>query len=187
MQWTHWVSITDIFVHFLAAAAIAAFFALMTSASSLYLFMQSFLDLLGTASAILSHLSGVEAGNVLSACSSSFCSSGDQAVLLTPASSAGVSSLWLALDSSLHRSRASFFWPEKRFQLSNKHNMTWHYKPFCKFSYAILLTSSLSELMAKFPLCISLALASTSLAVFGEFECWLINSAQTSHLIYLSN
>ena len=99
IQSTNSVLITFIFVHFFAAAAIAAFFALMISASSLYLFMQSFFDLFGTASATLSHLSGVEAGKVLSACSSSFCSSVDQGEVFSPASSAGESSLWLALDS----------------------------------------------------------------------------------------
>ena len=45
----------------------AAFLALIISANSLYRFMQSFFDLFGTASAILSHRSGVEDGNVFKA------------------------------------------------------------------------------------------------------------------------
>lgn len=42
---------------------------------TLYLFMHSFLVLVGTASEILSHLSVAVAGNVFKACSSLFCSS----------------------------------------------------------------------------------------------------------------
>ena len=53
---------------------------------TLYLFMQSFLLLDGTASAIFSHLSAVLAGKVFSACSNNFCSSLVQGAGLVPVS-----------------------------------------------------------------------------------------------------
>ena len=53
---------------------------------TLYLFIQSFLLLEGTASDILSHLSGVLAGYVLRACSSNFCSSVVQGAGFVPVS-----------------------------------------------------------------------------------------------------
>ena len=75
-----------------AAAACAAFFALTSSAISLYRFIQSFLLLFGMQLAILSHLSlPMEAGKVFRACSSSFCSSVVHGVTFSPWASAAVS------------------------------------------------------------------------------------------------
>ena len=67
------------------AAASAAFLALTISAISLYLFIQSFLLLLGKQSEIFSHRSVPnDAGYVFSACSSNFCSSALHGARFTP-------------------------------------------------------------------------------------------------------
>ena len=88
------------------AAARAAFFALISNAISLYLFMQSFLLLFGKQSEIFSHLSVPnEAGYVFKACSNNFCSSELHGVRLTPCTSAADSVLTEASASSTFKEK----------------------------------------------------------------------------------
>lgn len=69
--------------HFLTPAAfMASFFALTSSASSLNRSMHCCFVLPGMDSAILSHLLGVSFPKVMSACSSSFCSSDVQGTVV---------------------------------------------------------------------------------------------------------